>query len=74
MGESEGLNTSGLPDDVWNSLRNNEATKEYSRYYYIRKDLDDQITDHQQRMYETGIRARKAGFMARLKYLFTRKI
>lgn len=36
----------------------------------FQKDLED----HKQRMYETGIRARKAGFMARLKYLFTRKI
>jgi len=36
----------------------------------FQKDLED----HKQRMYMTGIRARKAGFMARLKYLFTRKI
>jgi hypothetical protein len=65
---------SELIDCVNKCLKNFELTKEKGRHYYIRKDLDDQITDHQQQMYDTGVRVRKAGFMARLKYLFTRKI
>ena len=40
----------------------------------LKRVIENQIEDYKKQMFEMGVRARKAGFWDRLKYLFTRKI